>query len=158
MTTTETTETQSTNIPAMAPAATPAPAALPDHVRAACDIAAGRVAADPAAGTVTVRAALNDWGKDHWYRMVWSAADDAWRYFAERRLEEGYRYSSVDGRVAIGDLVARHDRGCPIDAIWVVADRTAKPLRACKFAARGDGRLSITLPDGTVIDRPNPRR
>jgi hypothetical protein len=101
--------------------------------------------------------------QEHWFRMRWSG--NQWEYLGERiggpggfRASERRQASFAD--VWTGDLLAQHDRGGPINAVFIVVPKSieADNLAVCKFVRTRDGNLRITLPDGSVITRPNPRR
>ena len=143
---------------------------LAPQVAAACEAAFSDEAADAGEELVRVRAAhkdLNSRGRvrELWYRMAWEPGAAAWRYFAEERLPEGTirasdRHATVFGNVPSGTLLAQHDRGRPIDAVWLVhAPVGEKEIRVtrCEFRVTVGG-LRITLPDGRTVERPNPRR
>lgn len=137
---------------------------MDEMVTRACGIAMGSVVSDPAEMGFTITAGkkdLNGKGRgDWWYRMVWR--DGSWQYFSEERLPTGTylagdRRATVSGDVFLGELVCRHDKGGPVDAVWVVVGGD-KPLRVCKYVKRRDGSLNVTLPDGSVVSVPNPRK
>jgi hypothetical protein len=151
------------------PDVTPAPvpdAAPADPVAIACAIAKGEMAA-PEGAFVRVRAAYADYNargrrRAHWYRMVYQPGAAGWEYFAEDRLKPvgmlaATRHQTVYGDVMLGDIVAQHDHGGPVDVIYLVVGDNDEPLKKCEFARR-NGELRITLPDGTVIRKTDPRR
>jgi hypothetical protein len=101
--------------------------------------------------------------QEHWFRMRWSGT--SWQYLGERiggpggfRASERRQASYTD--VWTGDLLAQHDRGGPINAVFLIVPKSveADNLAVCKFTRTRDGNLKITLPDGSVIVRPDPRR
>jgi hypothetical protein len=103
--------------------------------------------------------------REHWFRMAWR--NDTWEYIGERLSGVGIhthtRHQSSYADVWPGELIAQHDRGKPIDIIWLVVlvpDSKEPIIRREKlqFTRRRDGKLAITLPDGTVLTRPDPRR
>lgn len=138
-----------------------------DRIRRACDIAAGRAAADPSAPGKRIRAAhknLNCKGRgDHWFRMVLRGS--RWSYFSEERLPAGSflaadRRCTVYGEVFSGELVCQHDKAKGVDAVWLACEpESSSALEECTFRKRRDGRLAVTLPDGTevVVDNPHGR-
>jgi hypothetical protein len=99
--------------------------------------------------------------REHWFRMVWR---DKWQYLSERLAPVGMRASerhqSIKGDVWAGEIVAGHDRGKPIDAIGIISIQPVggKHIQWLKFNRRRDGQFAITLPDGSVIVRPDPRK
>jgi hypothetical protein len=103
--------------------------------------------------------------REHWFRMAWR--NDTWEYIGERLSGVGLlastRHQSSYSDVWPGELIAQHDRGKPVDTIWLVVlvpDSKEPIIRREKlqFTRRRDGKLAITLPDGTVLTRPDPRR
>lgn len=95
----------------------------------------------------------------HWYRMIWTGA--AWEYFGDGRLatvgqSAATRHQTITGEVQIGTLVVQHDWGGLIDTAYVVQDGE-KPLKCCEVKRRA-GELHITLPDGSKVKRPDPRK
>lgn len=142
-------------------------AAAPDPIQVACDIAAGRASADPDAEGARIRGAhkdLNAKGRGpEWYRMVYRGG--SWQYVSDERLPSGtYRASdrraTVYGEVYPGEILADHDRGKPVDQIWLAHARDAEgdALTECEFRRRRDGDLAITLPDGSEVVLSDPRR
>lgn len=145
--------------------------ALPERVEAACDRAAGDKSAQDAdadeAGH-SVRAGhkyLNAKGRgDWWYRMVWR--NGSWQYFSDEKLPTGTflagdRKADVHGDVFIGEIVCQHDKGGPVDAMYLVCapDEEGKDvLHVVEYRKRKDGQLVVTLPDGREVAVPNPRR
>jgi hypothetical protein len=115
---------------------------------------------EPAAGKWTV--AKKDYSsrgrcREHWFRMVWRGG---WTYVGDRIGGPG-GYDFAEAELWLGELVVRHDRGGPVAAVTVVApasDGDGFALRKCAFTRTRDGNLRITLPDGSVIVRPDPRR
>ena len=101
-----------------------------------------------------------------WYRMRRSPGTDTWEYYGEGRLPRGNssasdRYGIVYGNLYIGDLVATHDHGRPIDRIDLVyfniSENKAK-LNECEFNIIRGNMLQIKLPNGSMITLPNPRK
>jgi hypothetical protein len=126
------------------------PINLTPEVAAACEVAASDC--EPDGDPMLIAGSCKRTG-EHWYRLVWRHG--AWQYFTRRRLESD-TYRVFYGCVRPGELVAQHDRGGPVSSIWLVTDEN--PLEPCTFARTGDRTLRITLPDGRVIERPDPRR
>jgi len=98
---------------------------------------------------------------EHWYRMVSGPGAIGWTYFADDRLRPvdmlaATRDQTTYGTVAIGDMIAQHDRGGPVTVIYLVVNRGPKPLKRCSFV-RKSGFFEITLPDGSVITKVDPR-
>jgi hypothetical protein len=141
----------------------PEPKPLAPEIAEACELAA--TDGEPDGDHITVRAARKDYNargrcNEHWYRMVWR--HNAWQYFSHERLPTGTflardRRATVLGEVWPGELVVQHDRGGPVNAVYLVV-RQEKPLRRCTFARTRAGALRITLPDGRTVERPDPRR
>jgi len=101
-----------------------------------------------------------------WYRMRRSPGTDTWEYYAEGRLPKGNYYANerqatVYGNLYIGDLVATHDHAKPIDRICLVyynLEENKAKLHDCEFAIVRGNQLQISLPDGSKITLPNPRK
>lgn len=138
-----------------------------NHITAACDIATGAVPSDPAAIGKNIRAAhkdLNCKGRGPcWYRMVYR--NKQWEYFSDERLPGGNylardRRATVHGYVYLGELVCQHDRGKPIDAVWLACEPDEKDnvLVPCEYSSRRDGAIEVTLPNGQKMTVPNPRK
>jgi hypothetical protein len=116
---------------------------------------------EPAAGKWTV--AKKDYSsrgrcREHWFRMVWRGG--GWTYVGGRIGGPG-GYDFAEAELWLGELVVRHNRGGPVVAVAVVgpsSDGDGFALRKCEFTRTRDGNLKITLPDGSVIFRPDPRR
>jgi hypothetical protein len=116
---------------------------------------------EPAAGKWTV--AKKDYSsrgrcREHWFRMVWRGG--GWTYVGGRIGGPG-GYDFAEAELWLGELVVRHNRGGPVVAVAVVgpsSDGDGFALRKCEFTRTRDGNLRITLPDGSVIVRPDPRR
>jgi hypothetical protein len=115
----------------------------------------------------TVTAAKKDYNsrgscREHWFQMVYR--DGQWTYFGDGRLPNGTylaadRKASVTGEVWPGEFVCRHDRGGPVDRVCVVrADPDAKPLQILEYVRTRGGMLRITLPDGSTVELPDPRK
>lgn len=138
------------------------PTEISDCVQTACAIATGGPS-DPNAAELSIRAAhkdLNGKGRGPWwYRMVYRAG--AWTYFSNERLPMGTflasdRRATVRGDVFVGELVCSHDKSGPVDALYLVVGGEDKIL-AVEWKKRRDGQLTITLPNGQEVVRPNPR-
>jgi len=161
-----------------APASAPAPEASPapevnsktDALAEACARARGEVAIPgdeaPVGKWTVARKEYSTRGRcrEHWFRMVYRG--DQWTYLGERiggpgGFRASERRQSSEAELWLGELVARHDRGGPIVTVSVVgpaSDGNGYALRKCEFVRTRDGNLKITLPDGSVITRPDPRR
>ena len=150
-----------------APEAQPATPATEQRIQTACDIATGKAQADPTESGKEITGAkkdLNGKGRGpQWYRMVHRNGD--WRYVSSDRLPSGSfraseRRASVSGEVFTGESVVQHDRGQPVDAAWIICqpDAEGKVMVLCEFSRRRDGNLGITLPDGSELVLPNPRK
>lgn len=111
---------------------------------------------------VSARGSVREW----WFRMRWTGS--TWDYFGEGRLPSGTflaadRRATTYGPVYAGDVLICHDRGKGIDTgaeaarliTHVAGGKIAS--ESCQVAKLRNGQLRITLPDGTTIDRPNPR-
>lgn len=138
---------------------------IEERVRRACDIAAGRAAADPAAPGKTICGAkkdLNCKGEGpEWYLMVWRGA---WRYVSDGHLPRGTylaadRRAATYGKVYPGEIVACHDRGGPLKTPRLICEpnEDGKVMVKCDFVKRRDGSLAFTLPDGSEVVLPDPR-
>jgi hypothetical protein len=142
-------------------------------ITAACAIPTGEAPADPGAKPVRIRAAHRDHNckgvGPEWYRMRWSGA--SWEYFSEGRMpptgvRASDRHSTLYGQAYDGDLIIQHDRGGPVSEAYIVVGRgfqgssgATAYLKVCQqVAIRRDGNLEITLPNGAVVVRPNPRK
>lgn len=127
----------------------------PSDIQRACDLAAGRIPLSPDETLVTVASARR--GERHWDRLAWLPKAGVWEYLEPVSAQEGSRY----GQVPTGTLLAEHDYGGWVTAVWLVAphvrDGKKAELVLCWFSRR-DGRLEIKLPDGTRLVRPNPSR
>jgi hypothetical protein len=139
---------------------------ISDRVKSACDIAAGRAEAAPDATGTRITGSkkdLNAKGRGpEWHRMVYRSG--SWRYVSDERLPRGDfrasdRRATVYGEVYPGEIVAQHDRGCPLDSAWLACgpDEDGKVLVACDFRRRRDGKLTFVLPDGSEVVTTNPR-
>ncbi len=141
---------------------------LAPEIREACDRAAGRAPVPPDEPTVRVQAAHRDISSRgrvnvQWYRLALRPGSDTPAYFSAEREPRGMRSADRHwtgyGHVPAGTLLMEHDRGAPIGAIWLVhRDVGGQHLQPCAFEIRADGQLSVTLPDGTRLAVPNPRR
>lgn len=157
------------SVPTEAPAPEPAAPEERDRFTLACAIARGETAAEADATGTSIRAGhkdLNCKGKGPcWYRMVWR--NGQWQYFSDERLPSGTflasdRRATVRGDVFLGEIVCEHDKGGPVDTMYLVVipspGDAASILEACEFRKRRDGSLTVVLPDDTEIVVPNPRR
>lgn len=151
------------------PHTTPDPLRL--EIQIACDIATGTIPTDPGAVARSVRAAHRDANargriRSEWYRLVYRSG--SWQYFAFERmpaLGEGAsnRHVTLHGDVYAGELLAQHDRGGPVTAVYLVHDRVVDEdgntmtIRRCDHTRTRDG-LLITLPTGAHVTLPDPRR
>lgn len=145
------------------------PEGADENLALACQIASGETLADPEAQGVRVCGGfknLNAKGRgDHWYRMVWR--NKVWTYFSDERLPSGSflasdRRADVKGDVFLGELVCQHDKGGPVDVMYLVitegGDSAMGKMQSVEFSKRRDGGFNVTLPDGrTVVVVPNPR-
>ena len=101
--------------------------------------------------------------REHWYRMAWR--NGTWEYIGERLQSVGMRaaerHQTKYADVWAGEIIAQHDRGKPIDSIYLIVKAPLEP-KAIKepltFRKRRDGRLDIILPDRTIVALPDPRR
>lgn len=141
---------------------------LPEVVRVACLIAAGEVR-DPSAPAISVVAAkrdLNSRGNgSEWHRMVYR--DGTFTYFADGRMPTA-RYLASERRVTlrgdayVGEIAVQHDRGGPVNAVWLVVGEHHNPAGERKliiplaWSKQRDG-IRVILPTGTHITVPNPR-
>ena len=137
------------------------------RVTRATDIATGRTQPDPTGTGWTIVGAKKDLNcrgnGPEWYRLV--LRDGRWEYVSTDRLPSGSfrasdRRATVCGGVYAGEIVAQHPRGGSVDSVSLVCEPDAEgcALVPCTFAARRDGLLAVTLPDGTVIAVENPRK
>lgn len=133
----------------------------------ACDIATGAVKPPEDIIGMSIRGGhkdLNAKGRGPWwYRMV--LRNGAWTYFCEDRLPMGTflagdRRCSVRGDVYLGEVVAQHDKGGPVDAMYLIAPNVADNNMLCPvpFRKRKDGKFVVTLPDGREVVVSNPRK
>lgn len=142
--------------------------ALEARIQEACDLAAGRTPADPSAEGHRIIGAekdLNCKGRGpQYYRMVYR--DGSWQYVSDDRLPSGAfrasdRRAKVFGVVFVGEIVASHDRGAQIGVAYLVVSPNPEEggvLQKIGIKARRDGQLAFTLPDGSEIVTPNPRK
>ena len=139
---------------------------ISDRVKLACDIAAGRVEADPNTLGIHALAAKKDLNAKGngpwWYRMVYR--NKSWTYFSSDRLPSGsYRASdrraSIYGDVYPGEIMVQHDRGKAIDQAWLILEMNDKEewREEIQFSKRRDGNLVFDLPDGSKAVLSNPR-
>lgn len=140
-----------------------------DRIIALCRLAATGAAED--AEVLSIRAAHCDYNsrgirRAHWYRMVWRGG--AWQYFADSRMERvgvsaSTRYQTVRGDVYPSEVVIGHDHGGRVDCAYLVCSKgdASDPTDVmidCRIATTRDGQLKITLPDGSTVLRPDPRK
>jgi hypothetical protein len=93
------------------------------------------------------------------HRMVWR--DGEWRYLSKRRLPHlSYRTRNeeITEPVANGELLAQHERGGRIEAVYLVDTSAEKPLRSLDFRRTADGHLLISITTSDTIKLPDPRR
>jgi hypothetical protein len=136
-----------------------------DPVSIACAIATGKTCAIEGV-TIRVRAVHVEYRLgllvSNFIMMRSRPGEYGWSYFAEDRIVpvKGREWIGVKeiayGEVTPGDLVARHDYGGPVKWVYL-ATSGDEPLIECKFERRR-GRLLITLPDGSLIQKKNPSR
>lgn len=101
--------------------------------------------------------------RHEWFRMVYRSG--SWEYFASERAPAGRmraadRYWSTTGVVADGEYICQHDRGRPVDRVFVV-DEVARKLVELQFerAIRDGARVLVVRErDGREIVLPDPRR
>jgi len=112
---------------------------------------------------VNARGSVHGW----WYAMRWNGS--TWEYPSDDRLPTGMflasdRRASIYADVYEGDVFVTHNRGGGIDSEgWVIRvpntekgeDKAQKTVTLVKRLR--SGLLRIELPDGTSIERPNPR-
>jgi len=150
----------------------PAPAPQkPDPLTLATQYAReGRVPPDE--HTYSIRAAVRDQNAKgngpEWYRMAWRPGASSWSYFGDERMPAFNAYNASTRRVTItgplppGTLLVQHHRGRPVDSVYLVVGPGEGEVRArveeLEWRKRADGNLAITLPDGTELLRPDPRR
>lgn len=134
--------------------------------QAACDIAAGRTPAGHNASGKSIVGAkkdLNSKGRGlEWYRMVYRGG---WQYVSDEWLPSGSfrasdRRAEIYGDVYPGEIVVAHDRGKPVDLAWLARtpSEASSGLIKINFRSRRDGQLVFTLPDGSEVVLPNPRK
>ena len=137
-----------------------------DPVAVACGIARGECQADPNARAVRIRGGhkdLNAKGRGPWwFRMAYRSG--SWTYFSDERLSAGTflasdRRQTVHGDVFPGELICQHDRGGPVDAMYLIVEdeKPKDALVSVEFRKRRDGMLVVTLPDGSEVIVSNPR-
>lgn len=134
----------------------------------ACAIARGEAEApqEPCGEMIAAKKDYNARGRcrEHWYRLRWNGV--TWEYMTKERLSGGTFYASdrhhtIWEPVYVGDVLAAHDRGGPINQIVLVIGRGEGGkvrFRELEFVKRRDGDLGIKLPDGSQLVTPNPRR
>ena len=162
MTQAPTTPTSSTPPTSPTPTTPPEPEPEKNYARA-CAIARGE--APPSGQWARIRGGHKDYNargrcREHWYRMVWRGG---WQYVSADRLAVGTeraseRQDTTWGEAQVGEIVVQHDRGGPIDKAYIVVAAEGEQLLAACTLRRREGRLVIGLPDGTKIERPDPRR
>jgi hypothetical protein len=101
---------------------------------------------------------------EHWYHIAWDGT--AWSYFGVELVEipNDKRVASTWGLMPAGTILARHDPEGPVKSVWLVhrgipgqPRRSEHYIAECSFA-RKDGILLITLPDGSSVKLPDPRK
>lgn len=129
----------------------------------ACAIARGERegAQEPATRLIGAKKEYSARGarRQHWYRMAWRGGE--WTYIGERRLSAGNflaneRNDSTSGDVYEGEVCITHDHGGPTDREALLVARDGETYECPVTILRG-GKIRIDLPDGTSIERPNPR-
>ena len=139
---------------------------ISDRVQSACDIATGRSPADAGATGTTITGSKKDLNAKgngpEWHRMVYRGS---WRYVSDDRLPSGRylasdRRASTSGEVYPGEIVVQHDRGSQVDSAWLACapNSEGKSLVTCSFERQRDGQLKFSLPDGSEVVLPDPRR
>lgn len=138
---------------------------LHDSVKQACEIATGRAQIPndaPAIRVIGAEKDLNSRGRGpQWYRMVYRGA---WMYASSDRLPAGNfraadRRATVYGNVYAGEIVADHDRGGPINDMYLVCADIGDGehhLLKLSFQKIRSG-LRVALPNGETLDLPDPR-
>jgi hypothetical protein len=128
------------------------------------DYAAGRAAIPDDAEPQQIRVASKDYNargrcREHWYRVALRGGE--WVYFEGSLPVGNYlaadRRATLHGDVYVGELIAQHDRGGPIDVVYLVTGGD-DVIQILEWRKRRDGQLAITLPDGTEVLAPNPRK
>jgi hypothetical protein len=135
-------------------------ATLSASVITACAIARGESTAQTDPAPVSIRGACVERSmrgkvQEEWYRMV--LRDGEWTYVSADRLSTTARHSAVSGDVYQGELVAQHERGAQIDAMWLVAGQADEEWVELQIRV-GASTITATLPDGSTVAVPNPRR
>lgn len=137
---------------------------MDERTERACQIAAGEPGSEEPVKKITgAKRDLNAKGNgSEWYRMVWRSGQ--WRYVSDERLPPGRflareRRCSVQGEVYEGEIVVQHDRGKPVDRAYLVCqpNEAGSVLEELPFKKLRSGELRIALPNGTQVDRPDPR-
>jgi len=93
------------------------------------------------------------------HRLVWRNGE--WRYLSPRRLPKlcyQTRDAEICETVANGELIAQHERGGRVEAIYLVDTSGEKPLRSLDFRRTADGQLLISVSTCDVVKLPDPRR
>lgn len=139
---------------------------ITSEMNMAIAIAIGASVPDPSEAGVTITAGkkdLNARGRGpHWYRMVYRKG--RWIYVSPDRLPSGNfraseRRCAVYGEVYLGEIVACHDIGGPIDLAWLVVTEDPETcLWQISFSRLRDGQLDFTLPNGMVVTTKDPRQ
>lgn len=113
---------------------------------------------------VSARGSVRHW----WYAMRWTGS--TWVYPSDDRLPAksflaNERHAKIYTEAYEGDLLLTHDRGAGIDKEgWLVCsvaapqgDGPAFEKVEVKVTRLRSGALKLELPDGTHVERPNPR-
>lgn len=147
------------------------PVGLQACVQNACDIASGKAPAPADDEGMRIVGAKKDYNsrgrcREHWFRMV--LRDGTWRYVSTDRLpNENFRAADrnadVRGDVYHGEITITHDRGAGVDSVGNLevrgpdGKRLADDSTDVAVAVTRDGKLKLTLPDGSIVVAPNPR-
>lgn len=140
---------------------------ITEKIKLACDIATGKIPADPndkGYKIIGAKKDLNSRGRGpQWYRMV--HRNGSWQYVSNERLPAGTfsaseRRAHVSGQAFIGEIIVQHDRGKPIDLAYIITGEGGEydPKTEITFHARRDGNLVFVLPDNSEIILSNPRK
>lgn len=92
----------------------------------------------------------------HWYRMVYD--NGTWNYFGDRlsavTIRASDRHQTTFGHVPVGAFVCEHDRGGPVNLVYIVEPDGLRNLEFKKYA----GKLYVQLPgQEEPVVLPNPR-
>lgn len=93
------------------------------------------------------------------HRLVWRNGE--WRYLSPRRLPKlcyRTRNEEITEVAANGELIAQHERGSRIEAVYLVDTAAEKPLRPLNFRRTADGQLIIEITSSDTVKLPDPRR